>query len=260
MKTFRFIGMALFAVLMCVNLTSCSGGDDDPTEEQGKEEGGVISGKKLVKIVGTGYYEHESFTFDYDNERKLIKAIYTEGTNGNVDVVNYKFIWSDKVIKVDRNGAYECTYTFGNGMIQQEKGEDYNINFTYNKSNRIIKIEDENDIITTVWNEDKLMSISEEDREHNFIYGGSCKKGYYPLFGELLGSPAGQMLFVAHPEIAGMKTTQLPSTHTWTYDYGVYGSGSKIDHLNYEFDNDGYISKINGEVNGEPYTYTITWE
>ena len=48
MKTFRFIGMALFAILMCVNLSSCSSSDDDPTEEP--EEGGVIvSGKKIVK-------------------------------------------------------------------------------------------------------------------------------------------------------------------------------------------------------------------
>ena len=31
MKTFRMIGMALMAVLMCVNFTSCSE-DDDPTE------------------------------------------------------------------------------------------------------------------------------------------------------------------------------------------------------------------------------------
>ena len=35
MKTFRMIGMALFAVLMCVNFTACSekGGDDENTEK-----------------------------------------------------------------------------------------------------------------------------------------------------------------------------------------------------------------------------------
>ena len=45
MKTFRFIGMALFAVLMCVNLASCSS-DDDPTDESPQYEL-VTSGKKL---------------------------------------------------------------------------------------------------------------------------------------------------------------------------------------------------------------------
>ena len=34
MKTFRMIGMALFAVLMCVNFTSCSSDDDDETQEE----------------------------------------------------------------------------------------------------------------------------------------------------------------------------------------------------------------------------------
>ena len=33
MKTFRLIGMALLAVVMCVNFTSCS---DDDEEEQGE--------------------------------------------------------------------------------------------------------------------------------------------------------------------------------------------------------------------------------
>ena len=32
MKTFRFIGMALLAIVMCVNFASCS--DDDEEEEK----------------------------------------------------------------------------------------------------------------------------------------------------------------------------------------------------------------------------------
>ena len=34
MKTLRFIGMALFAVLMCVNFTSCSNDQNTPTTEE----------------------------------------------------------------------------------------------------------------------------------------------------------------------------------------------------------------------------------
>ena len=37
MKTFRFIGIALFAVLMCVNLASCSSSDDDPRDDVSKK-------------------------------------------------------------------------------------------------------------------------------------------------------------------------------------------------------------------------------
>ena len=39
MKTFRLIGMALLAVVMCANFTSCS---DD--EEPAKNDDGVITG------------------------------------------------------------------------------------------------------------------------------------------------------------------------------------------------------------------------
>ena len=52
MKTFKFIGMALFAVLMCVNIASCGSSDDDPIVET--EEGGVVvSGKKIAKLRQT---------------------------------------------------------------------------------------------------------------------------------------------------------------------------------------------------------------
>ena len=44
MKTLRFFGMALFAVLMCVNLASCSSDDIEPNESQ--------KGKEVVVSLG----------------------------------------------------------------------------------------------------------------------------------------------------------------------------------------------------------------
>lgn len=77
MKTFRFIGMALFAVLMCVNLSSCSSSDDDPTEEP--EEGGVVvSGKKIAKVVSESEDWKETRTFTYDDKGRLIKSTETD--------------------------------------------------------------------------------------------------------------------------------------------------------------------------------------
>ena len=45
MKTLRFIGMALFAVLMCVNFASCSS-DDDLNEENDNKK----TKKLLLKL------------------------------------------------------------------------------------------------------------------------------------------------------------------------------------------------------------------
>ena len=83
MKTFRFIGMALFAVLMCVNFASCSSSEDDPTEEP--EEGDVVvSGKKIAKIVGTSEESpySETYTFSYDSKGRLIEATEIEEEEG----------------------------------------------------------------------------------------------------------------------------------------------------------------------------------
>lgn len=53
MKTFRLIGMALLAIVMCVNFTSCS---DD--EEPSKNDDGVITNQKLLielRMTNEGY-------------------------------------------------------------------------------------------------------------------------------------------------------------------------------------------------------------
>lgn len=71
-------------------------------------------------------------------------------------------------------------------------------------------------------------------------------------------------LFMAHPELAGIKTQYLPdrsvsdgsaagSEYVWTSDY------------TYEFDEDGYVTKIadTNSVNDsetEDLIYTVVWE
>ena len=98
MKTFRFIGMALFAILVCVNFAACSSGDDDPTEEP--EEGGVVvSGKKNKKIVGTSEESpySETYTFSYDSKGRLIEATEIEEEGYGKDTETYTFTWGDEV-------------------------------------------------------------------------------------------------------------------------------------------------------------------
>ena len=257
--------MALFAVLMCVNFASCSS-DDDPTEE--KEEGGVVvSGKKITKIVRkSGDGDSEIYTFKYDNNGRLIEA--TALYVGDRDKT-YQFTWGDNAIKVIStlkysNSNYTGTDTYiitlKNGLAQNN--EDGN-SFIYSNSNRIIKCTSNDKYgegeFSAIWDGDKLVSISEEDEDATLTYGTSCKKGYFPFVATMLAVDADAALFMAHPEIAGMRTNQLPTKITWTDNYG-----SEISTLTYEFDKEGYISKIVGEEisNGstETDTYTLTWQ
>ena len=67
-------------------------------------------------------------------------------------------------------------------------------------------------------------------------------------------------LFVAHPELAGIRTTQLPASCTIVdYAYGKE-TGTETVTFTYEFNNDGYISKFTEHNRNETYSYIITWE
>ena len=257
MKTLRFIGMALFAILMSVNFASCSSGDDDPTEE--KEEGGVeVSGKKLAKIVGKQESSTNTMTyaFSYDSEGRLTKATESYESGNEKEVDTFQFIWGDDIIKVieDENTSNSYNFTLKNGLI---KSCDDGKTFTYNNSNKFIRGESKYDTTTAIWDGEKLKSISNEyDKwDVTFTYGESCKKGYFPFIPTRIGFSC-EILFMAHPEIVGMQTTQLPATLKETSSHG-----SEECSITYEFDKEGYISKITmKDENANQYTYTLTWQ
>lgn len=219
MKTLRMFGMAMVAIVMGVSLASCS------KDENPENNGDFSNEKKLVKMVNSS----ETFTFTYDSEGRLSKATLAEMWNGELMEGEWQLVWGDDAIKID-----DCTLTIKNGLVQSSsKGE----TFAYNSSNRIIKY----DSSTAIWDNDKLVSAG----DFTLTYGESCKKGYFPLIPFMIGDyyQGSAILYFAHPEIAGMRTKQLPT--------GMNGRT-----LSYEFDKDGYITKI--DLGG--LGYTLTWE
>lgn len=265
------IGIALMAVLMCVNFTSCSE-DDDPTEVK-NENGIVTSGKKLVKIVGkseNGSYSENFITYSYDNKGRLVAATVMGGEENYSSTETFDFIWGDDVIKVtktfdfiwgdDGNKTYTETYTLtlNNGLVQYEDYGDGTGTYAYNSKNRFIEFSDvEYEWRTTaIWDGDKLAAISEYDNEGKLTYGKTCSKGYFPFIATIIGAGECEVLFMAHPEIAGMRTSQLPQSITWTHTDYSGKTDSSTDTFTYEFDKEGYISKIISEYT----TYTLVWE
>lgn len=252
--------MALAAILLCVNFTSCSK-DDDPTEET--EEGGiVVSGKKLAKIVGTGTSEDgsysEMYTFNYDSQGKLVQAVSSYEDDGYKDTRSYQFVWSDDAIKVncaDGSGS-SLTYNLNDKLVRNSDNGD---SFLYNSSNRFAKgIYEYDYVVTAIWDGDKLVSISREYDDVTLKYGNSCQKGYFPFIVTMIqDNPEFSLLFMAHPEIAGIRTSQLPTSVTITNDYSGETETSTIT---YEFDKEGYISKIKVKESAGSSTYTLTWK
>lgn len=99
MKTFRLIGIALLAIVLCVNFTSCSS-DDDSTEEDVTDLSKIIIGTwvqdgdddvMVIKSDGTvTWYENEA-----DYKDKEISQIYQWNVSGEW----LKFYYKDRLIE-----------------------------------------------------------------------------------------------------------------------------------------------------------------
>ena len=88
MKTFRLIGMALLAVVMCVNFTSCS---DDDEEEQGETFN--IEGTWLLQS-SKGYIENSNDKNTWDEsypDLQEAKLEITKNSNGKYTFKEYYF-------------------------------------------------------------------------------------------------------------------------------------------------------------------------
>ena len=88
MKTFRLIGMALLAVVMSMNFTSCS--DDEPS----KNDDGVITNQKQLVELRMTYEDEVSITeYSYDSNGKLVSATNTERYDGSTHTSTYTVTW-----------------------------------------------------------------------------------------------------------------------------------------------------------------------
>ena len=250
MKTFRFIGAAMLAAIMCVNFTSCSK-DEDPIVEGA---GDVVAGsKKLAKVVS----DAETYTFNYDDEGRLTAAsqVAFGGEYGDSYKYEYDFLWGDDVVKVNElysegssSHKTSYTYTLEGGRIQSSSD---GLTFTYNNSNKFVKGTDGDYTTAAIWDGTKLVSLSYNDGEElSLNYGKTCKNGYSPFI-PLLVDFGCDILFMAHPEIAGMSTNQLPTS---------WSTNQKTVTVTYEFDKDGYVSKMAANLGGQSLTYTFTWK
>lgn len=246
MKTFRLIGMALVAVLVCVNILSC-GKDEDVIMVAGN----FADQKRLVKMEGVEVYNLNAapqefcITFDYNDQGQVVEVVD--------DNFSDKYVWENNTIKtsaVYESLEYTTTYVLVNGLVKQiiqesPYGSDKET-LPYNKDGRYIGYDVE-------WNGDKIVQYFNGDYMYTPENYTTCSKGYFPLLDN------GDALCMAHPEIFGMRTTQLP------VDYILTDCGTDRQYTGtyeYEFDSEGYITKIvnNIDYGNKQSVYVLTWE
>ena len=111
------------------------------------------------------------------------------------------------------------------------------------------------------WEDDKMVTTQTIDLVSSMVYGSPCSAGFFPL-NVMLVDGGNYMLLIAHPELAGMRSKQLPKSLTWIYDDEQTGQPvEEIMSFTYELDSKGYISKIHiCYSTGELSSYTLTWK
>lgn len=257
MKTFRLIVLAVMAIMVSVNLSSCSKDNEDID--------GNINSKKLVQVIESNLHSEENssktFDFSYDSKDRLI-SISKIYSSSDIRTINY--IWKNNII-TEQTEDGNTTYNLENNLVRTIKESDDIVSFSYNSSNQLIAEQITYEYGNTwtneyVWDKDKLVSYNNDEQ---YIYSGRTCKGYNPLifpndFSE------GYDLFLAHPELNGMRTQQLQDKVTTNYSDG---STLVVDY-SYTFDKDGYLetctmnitNKYGSNVSTWKIIYTFTWE
>ena len=252
MKTFRKIGMALFAILMSTNFVSCD--KDENSTIQSSEE------KKLIKMSTRSVYDNvdegndDVYDYKYSQDGRISEIHISYYSNGEeIDEDIYKYNWHSKdSMTVTLNGELIDCFYFSNGKIIRNieyfHNREYFNQFTYNNDGPLNSYS----TWTSTWSNDKLL----QSNDYYIRYSDTTCKGFFPLFCAHIG-PGGE-LFVAHPEFVGLKTTYLPTE-----------LGDKLDKytFSYEFDTDGYVvsctithDEFHGGHYSSTYGYEFVWE
>ena len=277
MKTFRFFGMALMAVLMCVNFTACGGGDDDePSYNNGnsmnngnsnsngsnsnEENKSENENKPITKLLSSMVAYGVKYNFSYNDKKQLVSLdVETDWPSRK------EFEWSDSQILITdvESGRY-THYQLKDGVITsiiKDPGDDeLTYNLTYDNEKHLLKAYSaEEHTMEYEWTNGNINSFYDcDDLERTYIYDEE-KENKHPVididalvYHDFLKS-SGDYLLMAHPNLLGNHNKNLIKSLTMDPDSDY----EEIWNYTYEFDSDGYPTKI--MVNGE-IKYILLWE
>ena len=220
---------------------------------------GGTSEKRLTRAVINNYDNGETSTSDYtyDDQGRLIKCVVSNGSYGTSTIL---YEWRDNTIFVRCSTTTDVTYDYFYTYTLNSKGlvetVDYSTNtsdvvlrytYSYDASNRITGTELNSGTFTSVWAGDNLISWKTSDNysyEITNTYGGEPydKKGYFLLGLYCIYSDG--VLLTIYPELFGARSKQLPVKSQQIHNKGTQYQTETVYEYAYEFDRDGYISKM----------------
>lgn len=245
------------ALVIGVSFSSCK-----PDEDQ--EE----TTKRLVKFTSGGFEN----TLKYDDQGHLIEYVNVMGLDSVVNTYTYTYVWKEDAIDItlDINGVAQekCTLELENGLAFRisDNPLTFYSSFKYNSSDRLIECESFMGTRSLEWSDDKLMAKQDDftvgTGSNTYTYEKNyTTNGYNPLIPYVITT---DLLYVAHPELAGLATQKLFNRENSNDIIGdkEYTSSYKYE---YEFDEDGYVNKVIVRHDVEDCEhivseYTMVWE
>lgn len=272
MKTFKLIGMALLAVVMSINFTSCSDDDEEPIKN---DDGIITNQKRLMEIKETNAEGSiEIYTFSYDSKGRLISV--TDSWNGK-EYYTTRFTWGNNTIIATDDDDDANTYTLTDNLVRKQQGDgEYSKIFTYNSSNQLIKVDEMDErhssddcSYTYTWDNGKMTKYiykennSENSYVYEYTYNGKTCKGWFPYIEDESWTPLDDdYIFFAHPELVGMRTNQLPEqifnkyTDKSEYYDEYYKETCKYEYTDEETTKFDYTLNKDGYLESCTVTYT----
>ena len=262
MKTLRLLGMALVGVVMCGYFTSCSSDDDgDNGDTPVKNDDGIVTNqKKLIEMKETDEDDTNTFSFSYDSKGRLISVVEKDYDSSNSDIIN--ITWGENSVTENEDGE-SIAYSLTDGLARtgvETNGRNYS--FAYNSSKQLTTYQYGDKYYsrtrTLTWENGKVIKIAYDKDISEFTYGSQTCKGYFPLMATMVEDDFKVM--IAHPELVGMRATQLPEQSY--YKEGDYETTSKFA---YKLDKDGYLDSCTENYteknvsSGTTYTYTTIY-
>ena len=262
MKTFRFLGMALLAVVLCVNFTACS---DDDSEQN---ENGNQSGENLKLASVTWDLNDGGTEYSYDAQGHISEvAEYDEaGELSSLSTIEYN---SDNIVVTTDDGYHEdiCSLN-ANGQIVKSVctsgGYTKTAEYAYNAEGYLISIyEVEYDETTNLtWENGNLIKADDGYMEKTYAYTSTpSEKGFTYLDDILIDIfPDNVYLpLLANSGYFGKVPKNLLASAAETYQDSGDSSSWNLD---YEFGDNGYVTKISavGGADFDDSWVSLTWK
>ena len=234
MKTLRFIGMAIVAIIMSVNFAAC--GDDDEENPTYK------------RLLSASYTDEDgevvNIPIEYDTQGRITKITWNETSRDSYEMNEYTY-GSDQIIKT-RSYSYDenkvvTTYKLVNGIIVSGSDRYGEYVYSYNAQNQLIKVTDNSMVYNITWEDNNIKTIS----DYTFTYSNIS---YQPLIGGDLywiDDFFDEVLF--SQGFFGMRPKNLIKSMDGDDNYSY----------NYVVDSQGYVTKAVDSYGGY---YQFNWE